>query len=392
MLASDPSATLSARVVTAKYRAFPPSWSKPQRLSGANARTGAIGKPSRVRRFARWLKEFASFPDAAVGWYPGAVAEGARLLATCEHACILSTSPPETTHLVAKTLSKRSLLPWLADLRDPWTEYHHANPPKMRRWLDKWLERRTLCDADRVITVSHTWAEILGESYPRAVCIRNGFESDDLESPSPRLSNGEPIVIRHLGKVHPLFQNPGPFFDGLAKAVATRPQITDRLRIEFYAIGTTRQHIERRVNELNLAKVVTCHSPVSHEEAIALTSDATAALVFGWQDGGRIGRGVIPAKLYEAIGFADSTILIGPQESEAAEVARSFGRSVLITLQPEEVQQALLALVDDGVDAAIPRLEPQSNLLDISRREEARQLATLLDEVIQHPHGRSRSR
>jgi len=37
----------------------------------------------------------------------------------------ISSSPPVSTHLIASQLSKEQPIPWIADLRDLWTQNHY---------------------------------------------------------------------------------------------------------------------------------------------------------------------------------------------------------------------------------------------------------------------------
>ena len=71
------------------------------------------------------IRDFLAFPDENIGWYRAAVRKGKELLKNENFSIIYSTSPPETSHLIAKKLKIISGLPWIADLRDPWSNYHH---------------------------------------------------------------------------------------------------------------------------------------------------------------------------------------------------------------------------------------------------------------------------
>jgi len=100
---------------------------------GYSARTGG----SRVARtLGEWYKHLINFPDGQVGWYPYAVAEGRRVLLNWRPDIIYASAMPVTALLAAHALSKRSGVPWVAELRDLWTDNPYRDLPGWRRALE----------------------------------------------------------------------------------------------------------------------------------------------------------------------------------------------------------------------------------------------------------------
>ena len=70
---------------------------------------------------------------------------------------IISTGPPHSMHLIAKTMSEKFNIPWIADFRDPWTgiEYFEKLPLlSFARKAHQRLEQKVLRSCDQLITVS----------------------------------------------------------------------------------------------------------------------------------------------------------------------------------------------------------------------------------------------
>lgn len=85
-------------------------------------RTGPVALGFLSRGFDPWL-----IPDTYVGWYRPALRAARAAAAQTPFDAVLSTSPPQTAHLVARTLCREKKLPWIADLRDPWTDNRFAD-------------------------------------------------------------------------------------------------------------------------------------------------------------------------------------------------------------------------------------------------------------------------
>src|SRR5262245_51197608 len=100
----------------------------------AGAAVAISAPPSRL--------ESVVVPDvAAVSWLPFAVAS-ARRLARERPGCVVTTSPPQSAHLVGLRLA-RGGVPWIAELRDGWRfePPMHDWPLGPQRAIDDRLER-----------------------------------------------------------------------------------------------------------------------------------------------------------------------------------------------------------------------------------------------------------
>src|SRR3954453_17140504 len=96
-------------------------------------------------------------PDPLVaGGAPFARARALRLARAERFDAVITSSPPESAHLVGRTLQRRAGVPWVAEVRDAWT-FESLRPPfatRAQRALDERLERRWLGAADAVVCLS----------------------------------------------------------------------------------------------------------------------------------------------------------------------------------------------------------------------------------------------
>lgn len=84
------------------------------------------------QRLAEWIRATFFIPDARIGWLPSAVRAGRSLIERLGISMLYTSSPPYTCALIGRALKRRSALPWVMELRDPWTEF--LTTPK-RWWL-----------------------------------------------------------------------------------------------------------------------------------------------------------------------------------------------------------------------------------------------------------------
>jgi glycosyltransferase involved in cell wall biosynthesis len=123
-------------------------------------------------------------PDGYWGWYWPAVRRAREIIRSERVSAILSTSPPVTAHLIARSLKMRFGIPWIADFRDPWRDSRSAElVPSWYLRLSERIKRRTLGAADRVLCNTERLRAQMAAEFPaspanRFVTLTNGFDSD----------------------------------------------------------------------------------------------------------------------------------------------------------------------------------------------------------------------
>ena len=129
---------------------------------------------------AHWLWSGPAF-DAAIssmrGWSPDVIL-----------ACAL----PVSALLVARRLSARWHVPWVAEFRDLWADNHTYS--RTRRFLLNLLERPLLRTTRALVTVSGPLAQTLQEKYQRPTAVvTNGFDRCDYP-PLTKPPSGDGVV------------------------------------------------------------------------------------------------------------------------------------------------------------------------------------------------------
>src|SRR5579864_4360237 len=95
------------------------------------------GPPTKASKFpARWKRALSELyvnltwiPDHQVGWIAHAKRAGAKLLAQRNFDLIYASGPPFSTFVIARSLSRRLGVPWVAEYRDAWSRYIYNPKP-----------------------------------------------------------------------------------------------------------------------------------------------------------------------------------------------------------------------------------------------------------------------
>lgn len=349
------------------------------------------GKPATTNVASHFLslaKSVLLFPDSKIGWYRSAVREGLEVIRKNRPSVIYSTSPPFTAHLVAKRLHRLTGVPWVADLRDLWSENHQtADLPRWRQLLETRTEKKTLSKADGIVTVSNTFARQLSASLGmmngNQAVITNGFDPADYGNDPP--ARQDKFRISHMGNLYGMTRDPLPVFRSLARLVAKG--IVDPARVELNFVGISPNSSSGgRLRELakstGLTEVLTVSESVSYRESLARQQSSTVLLLVEILN--ERSRGVIPGKLFEYLGARRPTLALVPRGGEVERLLASTGggRAFDPRLGEEAIDETLAVWYRQWQETGTVPFEGRPDALEgLTRQQGARQLATLLDKI-----------
>lgn len=264
------------------------------------------GRRSLSKRLFYVAKSALVYPDDMRPWSRHAQARGLELLRSERFDAILSSAPPASVSLVGHALHAASGLPWVADLRDLWTDNHLYPFNRVRRRVERRLERKTLATARTLVTVSEPWAERLRALHRVPVCaIENGFDPRDvLEAPPPL---DDVFSITYAGTLYD-GQDPRPLLRVVGDLCRRRVLDPARVRLDFW--GTIPAYLPGLAAQQGLAAQVRSHGFVPREQVLARQRSAQLLLLLAWQ--GRSRRGHHTAKVYEYLAARRPILASGP--------------------------------------------------------------------------------
>ena len=178
----------------------------------------ASTRDTRARLRARvieFVKGVVAVPDTYRGWVRHATTTARAVFREDPFDTVLTTSPPVSAHLVGRAVAKSCGVPWVADLRDLWSNDRNSTAPRWRRSIDRRIERRLLRDSSALVTVSEPLARELRVLHPRLPVhsILNGFDPD-----KRALAKGltADFTLTHTGTFYQGRRDPTLLFEALA--------------------------------------------------------------------------------------------------------------------------------------------------------------------------------
>lgn len=283
--------------------------------------------PWRVHHaLTRWLL----VSDEQAGWYPFALAAASDLIRRGGIDAIYTTSTPYTAHLVGLRLKQRFGLPWVADLRDPWSDNTAIRPPtawhrqRIRRW-----EQQVISAADRVTLVSEPMAQDFRAAYPqvepqRFLFLPNGFDWDDFAHTEPAGRQPGRMGIVYSGSFYGQ-RSSQPFLDALRNVLDS--DNLPRAAIHVRLVGNVGQATIDQVTALGLGDVVEATGYLAHRQSVAYVLGADVLLLMIAPGPGS--AGVLTGKIFEYLAARRPILALTPP-SAAADLIRDSRAGVVI--------------------------------------------------------------
>ncbi len=235
------------------------------------------------------------YPDSERCWRAFAVKAAGDLFEKEDIRAIISSSSPVTCHIVARYLKSKYNIPWIADLRDLWTQNHNYTYGPLRRKIEEHLEKKTLSNANILVTASPLWAEKLKTLHKKdkVYAITNGFDPDTIRSEDATLT--PKFTITYTGQIYPEKQDPSKLFIALRELISDGTINMNDVEVRFY--GAARRFLSNDIKKYDLSSVVKVHERVSRQISLKRQRESHVLLLLNWEDFKE--RGVYPLKVFE---------------------------------------------------------------------------------------------
>ena len=235
-------------------------------------------------------------------WAANAVRLAEQILEPGVHFVVVTSGPPHMTHESGRILSLRHGLPFVMDMRDPWS----LNERVTERWASPlWLrdtarhEREMVEQAALVVANTAPARDALARAYPdasqRMIAVMNG--SDD--APLPPQRRGGRFTIGYAGTVYD-YGDPQSLFRAASRVIRDLGLTPDSFGMDF--IGSFEDGGEQSLLDAARAEGVEEFVSVgparSHQDAMEFLAQATMLVTFpGWNSV------AVPGKVFECVRF-----------------------------------------------------------------------------------------
>lgn len=363
------------RVLRSKKRPAPAASSAPATVSSTVPGFQQIYRPGWRKRLERWIYPI----DIHILWAPWAFVYGFYLLSKhSEISVILVSGPPHTQQVVGALLAKcfkRCKL--VVDFRDTWIEdMNRRYPTPPHRWLEKAAERFVVETASKVTLVADDFVPLFIAKYghpEKFVLLHNGYDPKDFEALPAAVPRRDALVINYMGGI-----GEGRNISGLLRAVrqlADEGKIsTEDFQLNFF--GAVYPFFKDESQRLGLKGLVHFRERVPYADSLQKMAEASLLLLVFENDPN---GGFYTTKFFEYLQSRRPILVIGPARGAGKFIeAQGIGRCVL----EDDVAGLAAALEtfvrknrENGLGAH------QANIQHFSRRDIARRMAALLDEV-----------
>jgi glycosyltransferase involved in cell wall biosynthesis len=277
-------------------------------------------------------------PDAhVVSWLPVALVAVRRLLTRHDVDCLVTSGPPESTHLIGLLLGARRPA-WIADFRDGWCfePLRAPFPSAAQRALDARLERRVVTAAEVAIGATRPIAEDLERRLgAHAGYVPNGWDPEAAPD-APSLERGplnDGVTLVYTGTLSGVRgSDPEPLLRAL-RIVRAQPGLP---RVRLVVAGRLTTSERDLIYRTGVAEAVEHMGMLDRAGALALQRSADALVLL-------TSRNVSEAtgKIFEYLG-AGRPIVALAENNEAEHIVKETNTGV--TVPPDDVEAIVRAL------------------------------------------------
>ncbi|MFC1908804.1 glycosyltransferase [Chloroflexota bacterium] len=320
-----------------------------------------------------------NYPDSKKGWKPLAISEGSKLLQDENIDALISSSSPVTSHIIASELKRRYKVPWLADLRDLWSQNHNYYYGPLRKLIDRRLELKTLAEADALATVSRPWADKLGRLHEGKAThiITNGFGPETMNTPPVDLTTK--FTITYTGTIYTRKQNPAGLFAALKELIADRAIDPNNIEVRFY--GSETSWLNREVPKYGLSGIVRHYGLVSRQSAIEKQRESQLLLLLDWDDPQE--KGVYPGKIFEYLAASRPILATGGVAGNVVSKLLDETKAGIHAPTVPDIKDALKELYHEyALNGKVGYQELEPEISKYSYREIAREFAEILNHLV----------
>lgn len=272
-------------------------------------------------------------------WHlPHAFRAAKQLVSEHRPDLILVNADPWSGLLLGHKLSKWSGIPWIADLRDPWTlhSFKMQLRPAPVRAVIRYFESRFFHSATRIVLNTQQCCEAYRNHYAakinskRMTWIRNAFDLGIYRSPAAITTNH--IFSLHYFGSFRIYTDPDPLFH-LLKTFIQKRRLTPG-EIELVLYGEQRQRDLDLAAATGLMDYIRLYPAVSVRDA--LLKLATASVLVLVEGPNR--KLQLPVKLYDYLA-AGKPILALSDNPELDSILRSTSTGMVTG--PDDMQDGL---------------------------------------------------
>ncbi len=341
---------------------------------------GNVGgkKPGMIDKMARFIRANYFIPDARVGWNPYAFRKTKQLLQTEKFDFVITTGPPQSTHLVGLKLKK--MMPnicWIADFRDPWTEVYYNElfkRTKSNEAKDQKMELDVLQESDMVLTVGPSMQKLLQSKIEnqkdKVKFIFNGF--DETKIRKAKVIANDIFTIAYIGTLSANYP-----YKSIVAAFNQIKETAENRKFQINLAGNIEADVLADFKALESESIlINYHGIIAHNEALSLMKSADLLLLcLPVYEGSSI---FVSGKLLEYVACNKPILGVFNPESDAGFLVENYTQGKVFL--PEN-QLEIFNFIQDALNGNLTMKTDLRSPSEFERKATAKELADLLKDT-----------
>jgi glycosyltransferase involved in cell wall biosynthesis len=330
-------------------------------------------------RLAIWIRGNFFIPDSRVFWVNPSFRFLSDFYNKNKFQAVISSGPPHSVHLIALKLKLKYNIPWMADFRDPWSEYFSS------LMLTKWavnkhatLEKKILQTADKVVVIGRNMQmQNFDNAGIQSDIVMNGFDVDDYQLSEKPLVKKEKFTLLYAGTLSQR-RNNSLFWKVIKGLIDANDLFASKLNIQL--VGKVDHSVLEDIKKHNLESFIDIVDFIPFEEVVKRQMEATVLLLF--VDNFEGSKWVLTGKFFEYLASNRPILAIGPMGGDLSVEIINTSSGLLADFNDEaSIEKAISIFFNQYLDQTIFSFQ-NKNIEKYSRSGLTQKIATLLDEMI----------
>jgi glycosyltransferase involved in cell wall biosynthesis len=296
---------------------------RPGSFARKDVRWGLSSPRGLIRACFAWL-----YYAQSGRWARDAAALTLRLIEPGVHEAVITSGPPHMAHEAGRLVSRKTGLPFIMDMRDPWSLGQRlleqlASP--LWLLLASRYERRAVAQAAVVVTNTEPLRRAMSRLYPEAagrmITVMNGCD----EGPISASRHGLRFIVAYAGTIY-LDRDPRILFRAAARLIPELALTPADFGIHLlgYVDSYGAKPVGQIASEEGVAGFVTIEDPRRHGATLEFLAQATMLVSLPQDDGL-----AIPAKIFEYLRFDAWVLVLATRDSAAGLLLEDSGADVV---------------------------------------------------------------
>jgi glycosyltransferase involved in cell wall biosynthesis len=244
---------------------------------------------------------------------------------------LYSRSQPFSSALLAREVKKKTNLPWIMHLSDPWADGPYRSVPNYLRSKDHTYERICFSSADLITVTTDEFRAFYIRKYPefteKIKVIPNAMPDEclNVQPEEKLLVPTEFLDIVHTGAFYGS-RRPTPILRAMECFQELYPHLSRKIRLFF--VGNMNPDVVEEIKSADVTNIEVLGS-LSYQDTRKLQQCADILLSIEPTDDHELLKGVLLSKIVDYIAMRKPILAITPEGSVSAKLcARGYGWAV----------------------------------------------------------------